>query len=407
MRLRLTFIVTVVVAGLPAAVLGQAAISLDKCQKTAAKEAAKYVDGKTKAVTNCLQRISKELIKENSATPADVAKSCASQFRKLANTEAPAKTLAAKMQAKILAACDPGVNPALAHTVADVLGPGATAPDPLFVANLGPWCTNFGGDGTIDSVTDWIACKRNASNCQADQALSTEYAQMTAWLALIRPEIVALGVDPKYADALLAIDELDQNVDQDDNGVPDLICGPLGVPPVLLLATGQTSAYCTGGCNGDDDGELGIGVVQAFTDNGDGTITDNNTDLMWEKKSDDGSIHDVDNGYVWNDAFNVFIDDLNDSSFAGHNDWRLPNLRELQSLTNAELENPAAASIWETACDGGCTVLTCSCTENNNYWTSTTYAASVALAWGIDFSDGSVNNLGKSALRRVRAVREP
>lgn len=391
----------------PAAALAQAEASLDKCQKSAAKEAAKYVEGKTKAVANCLQRISKELVGEGSATPADVAKSCAAQFRKLVNTQDPAKTLAAKMEAKILAACDPGVNPSLAHTVADVLGPGAGVSTPLNVSNLGPWCTNFGGDGIIDDIPEWIACQRNASNCQSDQQISVEYPEVLSWLALIRTEIAALGPAPKYADGLLAIDAIDQNLDKDDNGSVDLTCGPPGVPPVLLLATGQTSVYCTGSCNGDDDGELQLGTVQSFTDNGDGTITDNNTGLMWEKKSDDGTINDVDNTYVWNDAFNVFIATLNSTSFAGYNDWRLPNLRELQSLTNAELSNPAAASVWHAGCTGGCTVLTCSCTANTNYWTSTTYAPSVSLAWGVDFGDGSTNNLGKSAPRRVRAVRQP
>jgi hypothetical protein len=60
------------------------------------------------------------------------------------------------------------------------------------------------------------------------------------------------------------------------------------------LKTGQTSAYGTG-----SDGNLQKGASRAYTDNGDGTITDNTTGLMWEKKSDDGTIHDKDNTYTW------------------------------------------------------------------------------------------------------------
>ena len=59
-------------------------------------------------------------------------------------------------------------------------------------------------------------------------------------------------------------------------------------------ATGQTTGFLPG-----DDGNIQAGATLSYTDNGDGTITDNNTKLMWEKKSDDGGLHDKDNTYVW------------------------------------------------------------------------------------------------------------
>jgi hypothetical protein len=43
-------------------------------------------------------------------------------------------------------------------------------------------------------------------------------------------------------------------------------------------------------------------LTRAYVDNGDGTITDSKTGLMWEKLSDDGSIHDWDATYTWADA---------------------------------------------------------------------------------------------------------
>src|SRR5437773_4101103 len=55
-------------------------------------------------------------------------------------------------------------------------------------------------------------------------------------------------------------------------------------------ATGQTTVFHTG-----DDGDIQAGATLSYTDNGDGTITDNNTCLIWEKKSFDGTIHDVNN----------------------------------------------------------------------------------------------------------------
>lgn len=60
-------------------------------------------------------------------------------------------------------------------------------------------------------------------------------------------------------------------------------------------ATGQTTSYAPG-----DDGAIKAGAALSYTDNGDGTITDNNTKLMWEKKSNgDGSLDDMDKVYSW------------------------------------------------------------------------------------------------------------
>jgi hypothetical protein len=88
--------------------------------------------------------------------------------------------------------------------------------------------------------------------------------------------------------------------------------------------------------------------------NGDGTLTDYDTGLQWEQKTNDGSVHDASNYYAWSDsasgapdgpAFTVFLGTLNDGvgastgtglaglvtavCFAGHCDWRLPAIEEL------------------------------------------------------------------------------
>src|SRR5262245_21387303 len=100
-------------------------------------------------------------------------------------------------------------------------------------------------------------------------------------------------------------------------------------------ATGQTKCWDSRGaviaCPGTgQDGDIRAGAALSYTDNVDGTITDNNTGLMWEKQSDDGSIHDRDTTYSWANAFAVHIAGLNaGAGFAGHTDWRLPNIREL------------------------------------------------------------------------------
>src|SRR5262245_12484709 len=67
--------------------------------------------------------------------------------------------------------------------------------------------------------------------------------------------------------------------------------GGVGCP---LPASGQISFY-----GPDSDGDVQAGATLSYTDNGDGTITDNNTGVMGEKKDDSGGIHDVDNAYTW------------------------------------------------------------------------------------------------------------
>ena len=60
--------------------------------------------------------------------------------------------------------------------------------------------------------------------------------------------------------------------------------------------------------------------------NGNGTITDDQTGLTWEKLSDDGSIHEYADNYTWCAAFTK-ITTLNSANFAGHNDWRFIDYR--------------------------------------------------------------------------------
>jgi hypothetical protein len=177
------------------------------------------------------------------------------------------------------------------------------------------------------------------------------------------------------------------------------------------LKTGQTTCYDAAGivigCAGTgQDGELQKGLARAYTDNGDGTITDTKTGLMWEKLSDDGSIHDKDNSYTWDNAFAVKVVGLNGGGgFAGHTDWRLPNRSELESLVNLGAVNPAVSPAFNTACAASCTVTTCSCTQSSYYWSATTYQYSPSTAWIVLFFDGVVYANVKPNGFYVRGVR--
>src|SRR5262245_39027332 len=128
---------------------------------------------------------------------------------------------------------------------------------------------------------------------------------------------------------------------------------------------------------------------------------------MWEKKSNDGSIHDKDIEYSWPEAFTVFIAALNvGAGFAGYTDWRLPNVRELQSIVNYECFNPSVSPAFNTGCAASCTVLTCSCTAPASHWSSTISARSPAVAWWyVGYSIGGAGVDGPTQKDRVRAVR--
>lgn len=72
------------------------------------------------------------------------------------------------------------------------------------------------------------------------------------------------------------------------------------------------------------------GVKASYTDNGDGTVTDNNTGLMWQKTPDtngDGSISS-DDKYTFDQA----VANAGNCTTGGYTDWRLPSLKELYSL---------------------------------------------------------------------------
>ena len=177
-----------------------------------------------------------------------------------------------------------------------------------------------------------------------------------------------------------------------------------------LPATGQTTCWNSGGsviaCAGTGhDGDVQAGATLAYVDNGDGTITDLNTGLMWEKLSDNSSIHDKDTLYTWDNAFAVKVATLNSGSFAGHTDWRVPNVKELQSIVNFQNVHPSVSPVFNSGCAPGCTVLTCSCTLSSLYWSSSTYAGTPQLAWGGNFSDGYVFTDLKGNGYYVRAVR--
>jgi hypothetical protein len=149
-------------------------------------------------------------------------------------------------------------------------------------------------------------------------------------------------------------------------------------PLVALAATGQTISYAPG-----DNGTLRTGIAwpaTRFTANGDGTVTDHLTGLIWLQNA--GCLSPA----IWSNAVTAANKlasgqcGLTDGSVAGT--WRMPNLNELESLIDVSASNPAL-----TAGNPFVNVST------GIYWTSTAIWAGdfapVAFAWVIRLSDGS------------------
>ena len=156
--------------------------------------------------------------------------------------------------------------------------------------------------------------------------------------------------------------------------------------------TGQTTSYATG-----DDGDLKTGVVwpsPRFTDNSDGTVTDNLTGLIWLKDADAG-----DGTATWANALSICNSlatgqqGLSDGSSAG--DWRLPTVKELHSLIDVGNFDPALP-----------TGHPFSGVQSSFYWSSTTNAGNAANAFSVYVNYGSVSyGTGKSNAFYVWPVR--
>jgi len=72
--------------------------------------------------------------------------------------------------------------------------------------------------------------------------------------------------------------------------------------------------------------------TNSFTDNGDGTVTDSATGLMWSQDdSGDGVSTGPRSGMIWEDAL-AWVEQKNAANYLGHDDWRLPNAKEMQSI---------------------------------------------------------------------------
>ncbi|MGB9715575.1 MAG: DUF1566 domain-containing protein [Thermodesulfovibrionales bacterium] len=174
---------------------------------------------------------------------------------------------------------------------------------------------------------------------------------------------------------------------------------PIEIPSeassIKIPTTGQVVSYAVG-----DDGYIQSGIdwpEPRFIDNGDGTITDNLTGLMWLK--DGGCLKKK----KWSNSLDTIAYFNNNPEYyncmeytANYSDWRLPDVKELESLINYGVPNSAE---W----------LNSQGFMNMNsfyYWSSTTHQANYRYAWIVKMSNGrKIRYLKSYGYYNILAVR--
>ena len=179
------------------------------------------------------------------------------------------------------------------------------------------------------------------------------------------------------SDFNLSVIDIDLNADNISSGVDIFgITGTAsaggggGDPGYYQLGTGQTTCYDEIGdprsCSGTgEDGEIyGSSYAHSWSDNGDGTVSDTTSGLMWQK-ADNGST------ITWQAALTY----CNGLILATHSDWHLPNKKEILDMFNDQT--------------GTCQSVFTGC---SNYWSSTSPPSSSVNAYyfycyGLIFND--------------------
>jgi len=223
------------------------ATSLNNCQNAVKVATAAFVKNKVAAIGGCLQTVSTQIVKKNAADVHAAAATCVTQFRKINDSRGLNKQLSDKLAAAIVQKCDPsyqtpsGLFPNT-HTLADIIGPGAGVSQPLDAQNLNVWCSAYGGDGSIDTLQEWIDCLTAAAECAVDSIIASQYPRALEWLNLVKPSMQALsppaGDAVKISDAVAGLDAVKAAIDGPDNdNIISIQCGGSQIGPPTATRT--------------------------------------------------------------------------------------------------------------------------------------------------------------------------
>lgn len=150
----------------------------------------------------------------------------------------------------------------------------------------------------------------------------------------------------------------------------DVVSGS-SVQTFLVLKTAVVNSYIN-----YDDGYYQTGLPRSYTrDNVNDIVTDNTTGLEWQDDAAAATTQGNESASV------AYCDGL---TLGGHNDWRLPTLKELTTIIDYSISNPPTNAKFHNVAASG-------------YWSSTRDAYLTSFAWGIDFNTNGENFLTDAA----------
>jgi hypothetical protein len=182
--------------------------------------------------------------------------------------------------------------------------------------------------------------------------------------------------------------------------------------PCVLFALCGAAANAQQVCN---DRINQTAPASRFTDNGNGTVTDRRTGLMWQRcmvgftfsdngtpanLADDSCAPSATITFLWQQALQDVVDSNAQGGFAGFTDWRLPNVKELISIVEHQCANPA---VNETIFPGTPPTAEVFTSSPGNDGAGKTTVLLVQMTDGQD--DSTVDAVIQTALKSVRRVR--
>jgi hypothetical protein len=142
----------------------------------------------------------------------------------------------------------------------------------------------------------------------------------------------------------------------------------------------------------------------AYSENGDGTVTDTRTGLMWKRCAEGetwnaGTCTGTASMFPWEGA----LGQAATTHFAGHSDWRLPNVKELRTLVEECRRGPAINS---TIFPETPSSFFWSSTPGIYVWDGNPWVQHQIISWGISFDDGRTNFAQRDYASSARLVRD-
>lgn len=183
----------------------------------------------------------------------------------------------------------------------------------------------------------------------------------------------------KYVEHLPPIDRLELNTEQEVRTSLYLrkLSMKIIISAILFLSamlTTQVFAVCNSAITKPDS---------IYVDNSDGTVTDKQIGLMWQKCTLGLTGSNCGSGTAINITWQAALSAANNNTDNGFSDWRLPNKNELISL-------------MDEACYGNAINTTLFPGAAGNYWSSSPYAGDNLSAWAIHLGNGSVSYYTKN-----------